>query len=245
MIELFEDTGQTVLGYRVRHLDIDGDIPATLGKWLLEHELYSSGNDFTNSWAEDPDYKGNSVLKSIWSGNPSRKMEGMVGMGLWLITKGDSPVGVAAWAKTTTCAQVPLTWVDEVPRHMNHHPKKRLPVGLLGHVMCYLKQEHRGLGLMKTALKQMAPSINAMACQAKYQGLMPFLAASDATHFLMEPLTDTPLADTMQMSRKLRQDIWSKWNELNMFHKEDSPQADFLVEPEPWVNQNTRKRPKI
>lgn len=245
MLTSFQDTGKTLLGYRIRHLDIEGDIPAPLGEWLCEHELYSSGNDFTNSWAKDPDYQGNSVLKSIWSGKPSRKMEGMIGIGLWLITHDDTPVGIAAWAKTTTSTQVPLTWIDEVPSHMNHHPKKRLPVALLGHVMCYLKQEHRGQGLMKMALKQMLPDINTLSCQAKYQGLMPFLAASDATHCLMEHLTDTPLVDTMHMSRKLRQDIWSKWNELHMFHKEDSPQADFLVKAETWVNPNVRKKPKI
>lgn len=235
MLERFTPDFPLDHGYHAYRLDTPMPIPGEIGEWLLSEELYSRGNDFTNAWSQDPAYIGESSLKKIWQGRHSRKLEGANIARLWVIAREGEIAGVISWAGALDGDNPVRTWIDEVPPHPNHNPKRKLPVAFLGHVMCFQKKEHRGQGLVKHCLSRIAPEIEALARKARSQGDMPFVAASDAVHKLLGDLTDVPVLEEISTNQKGRADVWRKWTSLRMFPEDENPQADFLVPAHPWV----------
>lgn len=228
--------------YQAHRLDMPFPVPSDIGQWLLSHQLFAEGNDFTSGWAENPKYVGNSFLRQMWLGNEGRCTQGATQLSAWIITQDLKPVGIVAWLRTDTPEGIPRTWIDDVPTNASHYPKQRIPAAILGHLMCYQKADHRGKGLIKQILTGITPELETLAEQSKSQGNMPLVVANDATHKIMDQLTDIPLVEEMDLCRKLRADVWQLWTKVHMYPEWNDARGSYLVDPQPWPRPAPKRK---
>lgn len=243
MLHTASDISSLRHGYQAHRMDIPFPVPAEIGQWLLAHQLFAQGNDFTSDWAKDnPDYKGNSFMKNLWMGVEGRASQDATRLSVYILSKDNHPVGIVAWLRTDTPEGAPRIWIDDVPNNASHYPKQRIPAAILGHLMCYQKRGHRGKGLIKDTINLFMHELSLLAIHAKEEGNMPLVVANDATHNIMNALTHIPLVEEMDVCQKLRRDVWHMWRELRMRQKDSDPRSWFLVEPQPWPKPTRRMR---
>lgn len=221
-------------GWTVHRLTTPMPIPSDVGKWLLEHQLYAEGNDFTSDYAkEDPDYVGKSLLKRFWKGEKNRVNLQATAMDLWVLAKDGVPQGVVSWMRTDTPGEpFKILPTPEYRAHPNHKPREQIPAASLGAFMLYMKKEHRGAGLMRqTVMHFVAPEMLAIARQCRAQGGFPFIAAKDAAAALLEKTTHVPLVDELAPCMARDSSIWDFWTQAVCWPELRTTHHEFLMPP--------------
>lgn len=221
--------------WEVHRLDLRLPLPRATGRWLIRHGLYARGNDFTSEMSDAPGYEGNSTLKDLWQGKLDSRTTGMAGLRVFVLTRRGTPQGVVAWLHADTPGEpVPWAWFDKSPGHPNHRPKQRLPVARLGHVMAFLKPDHRKQGLVRRTLAEcVVPSLESLGEACVDNGVMPVVGASDAMARLMRQSSALPVAQPLTVCQKMRDDVWAMITWAQMYPEKDFPQKRYHAAPQP------------
>lgn len=215
------------------------EVADQVGAWLLTHELYSQGNDFTSEDAKTPGHVGNSTLRSLWKGSPTTCEEGMDTIELYLLLKKGAPCGVIAWVRPE---QPQEHWFDKRPDHPNHHPKWRVPVGRLGNLMAYLTPDIRGKGICRQVVRDLVmPRVRAEAQRHRQQGRIPLVGAADAMNSLVNDLGDLPVTPYLGLCRAMEDDLWRVIERQRMAPERRVREWGWLVERQACP----RARPKL
>lgn len=238
------DAAQLQPGYQTVEHCLPLPIPATFGQQMIDAGLFSQGNDFTNGFAKDPHYQGNSLLRRLWEGETGRACDGAAGMRVWVIEHEGARVGVVAWLHTDyQGAQGPGVTIDEVPRQSNYKPKATIDTAPLGYVMCFMDRAHRGRGLVKQVLQEhVCDRLLSLAQDARARGLMPTIAAVDATRSILKSMTPVPLVSYPYMCQALRAQVWRLRTQAQMYPEIELPFSSFLVEPRKLVATRRPRR---
>lgn len=210
-----------------------------VGMWLIEHQLYSQGNDFTSELARSPGHVGNSTLLKLWGGKESGLEDIHDKADIWVLMRKGKPHGVITWFHQSDPQK---EWFAQNPDHPRHNPKLMVPVGRVGYVMAFMKQEARGKGLVrKTLLQHVLPHVLDLAKHVRSNHAIPLLGAGDGMYGIMERYTDLPLTSHMRYCVAMRSDVWSVVRERRMYPERVDPVDKYLVNPVPWVKPKVEK----
>ena len=241
MLDVFERCSAWPGSWHVHRKTFPLPLPRDVGQWLLEHELFSKGNDFTSPLAETPSYVGTSTLRALWAGQEALEFSTADTVRLWVLSQHGQPQGVVVW---THSSQGPAALeIHEPTSHPNHHPKRTLPTAHLGGLMVFLKAPHRGQGLVQRTLQaHVLPEVLVAARKARQGDRMPFIAASDATVCLWEGVAHVPVVPHLAMCLQARRMLWDYHQQSRMFPERPLPFREFLVPPQPLIAEPPRKR---
>lgn len=231
MLDTFDHCSAWPDAWHVHRQALPLPVPPAVGQWLLEHELFSQGNDFTSPMADRPNYVGTSTFKTMWTGQSAMEFSDADALRLWVLSQHGQPKGVVAWCHS---AQGPTTMdIDEPTSHPNHRSKRSLATVHLGGLMVFLKAPHRGQGLIRRTLQaHVLPEVLVAARKARQEKRMPFIAASDATVCLWEGVSHVPIVSHLVMCRQVRQTVWDYHQQARMFPERKLPFREFLVAPQ-------------
>lgn len=241
MLDAFERCSAWPGSWHVHRKTFPLPVPRDLGQWLLDHRLFSQGNDFTSPLAENPSYVGISTLRAMWAGQEAMELSSADTVRLWVLSQHGQPQGVAAWVHSSEGPE-PLE-IHEPTSHPNHHAKRSLPAAHLGGLMVFLKAEHRGQGLVQRTLQaHVLPEVLVAARKARQGQRMPFIAASDATVCLWESVAHVPVVPHLAMCLQARRTMWDYLRQARMFPERPLPFREFLVTPQALIVEPPRKR---
>lgn len=203
-----------------------------IGQWLIEHELFASGNDFTGERFEDPNAIGISRLKRVWGNEDMKTTEGANGLDLLLMVHNNKPVGIAAWLHTHHEQNPLLLDIPHLPDHPLHKPKKAMDAVMLGQVMVYLKKAYRGQGWVKKALEHnWVNEWHTWAAWSQGQGRLPLLTAVDASANMIEQISSVPCVADMTLCQRLRRQTWRLWEDSLIHSGFEWPFHKWMINP--------------
>ncbi len=231
--------------WAVHRLDLKIPIPWAVGRWLIHRSLYAKGNDFTSASAQNnPDYQGSSTLVRFWKGSIGSSTEGVKGVSLFILARKGVAQGVVCWTRTTLGEEViPSQWFDKQPGHPLHHPKERIEVARLGHIMAFMKPAGRKKGLIRRAVNDfIIPELLPLAEKCKKQGVTPLVGASDAMEIIVGEACDLPITPYLYVCSSMKNQLWATISKSRMYPDRDLSERKWLSEPQPVPKRLRLKR---
>lgn len=217
------------IDHSVYHICSGVILPQELGQWLIEHNLYAVGNDFTSERAqEDPQYQGRSTLKRLWEN--TQLCDGVNNqLNIFVIATDNDICGVVVWLKPSNTSDGHQN-MDEVRNNILHKPRKSIAVCHLGQLMAYVKPQYRQKGWIKGVFSHLNTCFTNLAQQAHTVGKMPIICGQDACAHILKATTQLPVVTDLNMCLRLRQDIWSIWTS-SLLEKKSNINQKWIVPP--------------
>ena len=216
-----EDLEIRKLALPIEHLSSE------IGPYLLEHNLYSQGNDFTSEDAKAPGHIGNSTMKALWKGEATQSDEQMAQADIYLLLRKRQPVGVVIWLSPDPITEQPFV---KHPKNMRHHPKQQLAVARMGNLMAYLHPPLRGQGICRFVVKQLLlPQLVRRASEQHSLGRIPLVGAADGMHTLFTSLSDIPTTQHLSYCLAMTDDVWRMVERQKMNPERTFKESRWLV----------------
>lgn len=213
-----------------------------VGRWLLDEGLYSSGNDFTSERAKNPSHIGISAMKNLWEGNASSLDEIFFFARIWVAMKGGRPQAVVALFHPRPGDGRGIFY--RKPRHQSQGPGQQVQVERIGHLMAYVRPEHRQKGLLRWVMSNyILPEVEERARQARSEGAIPLVGASDALGKVMANYTDLPVTEHMEYCPEMNHDIWRIIRQREVAYEKVHGVDQYLVQPQP-MKQSPGRGPR-
>lgn len=209
-------------------------LPAEIGDLFLRAEIFSQGNDFTNSACKQEGYDGISLMKRIWGGEDVFYLRQMKEAVITTVWHDGVLQGAFLWLKPFEGEDVVVTPVLDVPKQSNYNSKFQIPTSNLGAMMTFLKAPYRGHGIIKAVVKdEIMPRIEPLLKKSNQIGAFPIVSASDACNELLSKTNTLPLSSVFNTSsQKFRSDVWRFWNLKDLCRSEGMPWQNLLIKPE-------------